>query len=715
MTAVIGSLRADLTAGIAAFQKGMKQASKSVSTFGRQFGKAAAKVGKSSSIMAKTIAIPTAVIGGYAALSAQASKTADQIAKTADRLGVTTTTLQEFRFAAARAGVGMQTADMGLQRLMRRAGDAARGIGEAEKTFEELGVAVENSNGTQREAEEIINDVSDAIAGMSSEQQRLSATVKLVDSEAAGLVEVFKKGSAELDRTRAAAQRLGVVIREDLIRNGEGAENAMGDLGLVLRTNLNTILLESAPLIAEVATKLAEATPKIRKFFEELFGLGKSGAEAKFKQFFEETTQQVEGLIQVIEESRKRLNTAEAGLTSSSQATRDQSAAIITAEREKIATTLAEIQRLHDQIRAKRQEIDERFAPRQSSASSASSANSGGSNTAEDEKAVEKRQKVIDDLRFEGEQLGRTAEQQAIYNNLRRAGIDLGDAFVDKQGAIIGATRQEAEAIAELTLAKMEHEKAQEEYNAMLEEQKEALEDLKTPQDRYEERVQRLDDLLKNKMITLEEYQKLVAKAGEEMEKANEKAGFLKDGIRRVGRAFDDGKISIQEWWSLAIDALGSFLEKMIETASTASSLGGGGGPGGFGGGAGGGGFAGVFGGIGGVISNFFSGFFAKGGVIPRGTFGIAGERGPEPVFAGRTSLSVLPNSALGGGGSTVVLGDINVNVQAPQGGTSSPVDQRSFGLTIGRAVREVVHNEITEMTRPGGLLNPQGVRSRAV
>lgn len=42
-----------------------------------------------------------------------------------------------------------------------------------------------------------------------------------------------------------------------------------------------------------------------------------------------------------------------------------------------------------------------------------------------------------------------------------------------------------------------------------------------------------------------------------------------------------------------------------------------------------------------GTLASLFSGFFADGGYVPPGRWGIAGERGPEPIFGGRTGVSV--------------------------------------------------------------------------
>ena len=63
------------------------------------------------------------------------------------------------------------------------------------------------------------------------------------------------------------------------------------------------------------------------------------------------------------------------------------------------------------------------------------------------------------------------------------------------------------------------------------------------------------------------------------------------------------------------------------------------------GGGGGGGGFD---------IGGLFDGFFADGGQIKAGHWGIAGENGPEPVFGGMTGATVVPNK--GNGGNTYYI-----------------------------------------------------------
>lgn len=81
-----------------------------------------------------------------------------------------------------------------------------------------------------------------------------------------------------------------------------------------------------------------------------------------------------------------------------------------------------------------------------------------------------------------------------------------------------------------------------------------------------------------------------------------------------------------------------------------------------FGGAGAGGGFGGVLAGMfgGGGGSNMFGGFFADGGKLAPGRFGVVGENGPELAFAGNSPLNIIPD--MPGGGSVT----INMNVQTP-------------------------------------------------
>jgi hypothetical protein len=66
---------------------------------------------------------------------------------------------------------------------------------------------------------------------------------------------------------------------------------------------------------------------------------------------------------------------------------------------------------------------------------------------------------------------------------------------------------------------------------------------------------------------------------------------------------------------------------------------------------------------FGNMLGTIFSGFFADGGLIPTGTFGIVGEEGPEPIIGTSRGAMVLPNSSLGSLGAGGDRGSLNITI----------------------------------------------------
>lgn len=143
------------------------------------------------------------------------------------------------------------------------------------------------------------------------------------------------------------------------------------------------------------------------------------------------------------------------------------------------------------------------------------------------------------------------------------------------------------------------------------------------------------------------------------------------------------------------------------------------GGGGGGGGGSGGGLVGSIIGGLigaaggggGGAPANLlggtpFAGFRAKGGLIPSGSFGIVGERGPEPVIGTSRGAMVLPNSSLGGFGGAG--GTVRVIIEDATDLFRTKVEQISGDVAaqtvraVAPTIRDVAVSEaVRQITRP--------------
>lgn len=99
--------------------------------------------------------------------------------------------------------------------------------------------------------------------------------------------------------------------------------------------------------------------------------------------------------------------------------------------------------------------------------------------------------------------------------------------------------------------------------------------------------------------------------------------------------------------------------------------------------------------GFGSFLSSLLSGFtggHASGGYMAPGTWGIAGENGPEPIYAGMTGMSIFPNRSLSGGGSTVY----NIDARGAQMGVEREIIraiQASENRAVARSVATIREN----------------------
>jgi hypothetical protein len=117
--------------------------------------------------------------------------------------------------------------------------------------------------------------------------------------------------------------------------------------------------------------------------------------------------------------------------------------------------------------------------------------------------------------------------------------------------------------------------------------------------------------------------------------------------------------------------------------------------------------FSGLLGGLFGgsaPTSPYFSGFYASGGLIPSGQFGIVGESGPEPVIGTSRGAMVLPNSSLRGGFG----GGTEVNVYNNAGGEVRQERRRDGD---GREIIDIIIDRVKQEFATGGFDGPRNAR----
>ena len=182
----------------------------------------------------------------------------DEIGKTADRIGLTTDALQELRAAAESAGIGTNTLDMAMQRFGRRVAEARMGTGEAKGVLKELGIELETATGSAVPLEDVLGQVADRMGTVAEQSDKNRIAMKLFDTEGVAMVNMLRAGSAGMAEMRENARALGIVVDESLIRGAEEAQTQLDLMSRVIDAQLNSALINLAPLLVGGATALAD-------------------------------------------------------------------------------------------------------------------------------------------------------------------------------------------------------------------------------------------------------------------------------------------------------------------------------------------------------------------------------------------------------------------------------------------------------------------------
>lgn len=237
--------------------EGQDLTNKAISSLNRNLNQAGKAIGNiQRSLGGMTAALGAAAgAAGFGLMARNALQTADALGKTSRKLGVTASELFKFQTQANLAGISTDTANMALQRFVRRTAEAAQGTGEAKNALIELGVnAREIQNLPLAERMKVL---ADAFAGVQNPADRLRLAFKLFDSEGASMVNMLEGGREPLEETERRMRELGLEIDNNSLPAIEDFNDSLELMQRQVQVAMIDGLGDSIPVMQDVADKLA--------------------------------------------------------------------------------------------------------------------------------------------------------------------------------------------------------------------------------------------------------------------------------------------------------------------------------------------------------------------------------------------------------------------------------------------------------------------------
>jgi hypothetical protein len=248
------------------FAKAMAANSKRVENFAKKADKDLSGAGASFERLAQA-AKGLAAAAVFQQLASSVRAAADKLGDLADAansIGLTTTALQELRYAAQLSGVQQDVLQQSLVVLSKNLGDAAMGGSAAKKSLEGLNLSAAQLSAVP--LEEALGMIADRIAAVENPMQRATLAADLFGKSGVKMINMLSQGSDGLARMREEAQAMGVVIDESVIKKAEDAGDQLDAMSMVISSNLTVALITIAPLLISAAQAIAGLSSAAREF-----------------------------------------------------------------------------------------------------------------------------------------------------------------------------------------------------------------------------------------------------------------------------------------------------------------------------------------------------------------------------------------------------------------------------------------------------------------
>ncbi|KFB10330.1 phage tail tape measure protein [Nitratireductor basaltis] len=285
---VIGALRVNLGIDTAAFSNGLKNAQSGLKKFG--------KFAKTGLLAAGAAA--TAAAGAMAVAVKGTINAADDMAKASRSFGVPIEELSRLKYAADLSGVSFGSLGNALRTLNKNVYDTSKGTGAAKDAFAELGISVQNADGSLKGSTQIMGEVADALQGIDDETRKAAISGKIFGERyGPQLASLLAGGSEGINKLTSEASQFSQVFTEEMGASAEAFNDNMARLKGSFGSIAAEITQRVLPYLEQFSHWLVENAPAIADFVVRMVEMG-----AAFIQWGQEVGAAVNGVINRIVE-----------------------------------------------------------------------------------------------------------------------------------------------------------------------------------------------------------------------------------------------------------------------------------------------------------------------------------------------------------------------------------------------------------------------------
>ena len=257
-----------------AFNKEIKKLKASTSVLGQasqkmaDFGSAVTKAGES---LRGISMVAGAVDVALAGLTVKAGQSADDLNTLAKVTGIGTDQLQKYKLSADLMDVSVESIAKSQQKLKKNMLGALDGTNDQAQYFAQLGINIQNADGSLRNASDVFDDTIEALGKMENETERDAIAMALMGKSANELNPLIEDGGETYKKVADIMASNGLdIVNQETLDKANQFNDALDTIKLTGMATLSTVGTQLAGYLAPAMEKIAEVLGKVFGWISQL-------------------------------------------------------------------------------------------------------------------------------------------------------------------------------------------------------------------------------------------------------------------------------------------------------------------------------------------------------------------------------------------------------------------------------------------------------------
>lgn len=250
----LATLSIDITAKIANIERDMGRAAQIAERNAKRMEQAFAGASKALGALGGVLSA-----GAFASMVKGVIDTGDALSKLSQRTGVAVEDLSKLQYAASLNDLTNDKLETSLAKLAKSMADTAAGTGDAAKAFAAMGISVTDSSGKLRSGAAVIADVADRFSQYEDGAAKAALAQQIFGRSGAEMIPLLNSGAKGLKEMGDEAARLGIVMSEDLAKKSAEFNDNMTRLHARLEGMKRDVIVPMIPVLLEMSEGFADS------------------------------------------------------------------------------------------------------------------------------------------------------------------------------------------------------------------------------------------------------------------------------------------------------------------------------------------------------------------------------------------------------------------------------------------------------------------------